>query len=89
MVQPQEQSVQVLLNGLRSSDVQAALNASTFCVDAEPVGSQSSTTNVFLENFPDVVDGLESEPCQVTYSLRVAASCGRARTPRQLFYGKV
>lgn len=63
-MQPQGH-VQVLLNVLRGFNVQAALDAPRFCIDAEPIGSKCSTTNVFLEEGipPNVVDELRSESC--------------------------
>jgi len=62
-MQPQGH-VQVLLNILRGFNVQAALDAPRFCIDAEPVGYEDSTTKVFLEEgiSPDVICGLRSEP---------------------------
>jgi gamma-glutamyltranspeptidase / glutathione hydrolase len=62
-MQPQGH-VQVLLNVLRGFNVQAALDAPRFCIDAEPIGS---TTKVFIEEgiSLDVVDELKSEYCQV------------------------
>lgn len=59
-MQPQGH-VQVLLNVLRGFNVQAALDAPRFCIDAEPTASESSTiSKVFIEEgiSPDVVDKL-------------------------------
>jgi len=61
-VQPQGH-VQVLLNILRGFNVQAALDAPRFCIDAEKIGYEGSVTKVFIEEGipPDVVDELRSE----------------------------
>ena len=66
-MQPQGH-VQVLLNILRGFNVQAALDAPRFCIDAEPIGYKDSMTKVFLEEgiSSDVVDELKSELSQVT-----------------------
>ena len=61
-MQPQGH-VQVLLNVLRGFNVQAALDAPRFCIDAGPIGYEDSTSRVFLEEgiSLDVVDKLGSE----------------------------
>ena len=62
-MQPQGH-VQVLLNILRGFNVQAALDAPRFCIDAEPITSKGSVTSrVFIEEgiSPDVVDELRSK----------------------------
>lgn len=61
-MQPQGH-VQVLLNVLRGFNVQAALDAPRFCIDAEPIAYEGSTTSkVFIEEgvSPVVVDELRS-----------------------------
>lgn len=61
-MQPQGH-VQVLLNILRGFNVQAALDAPRFCIDAEPIAYEGSiTSKVFIEEgiSPDVVDELKS-----------------------------
>ena len=61
-MQPQGH-VQVLLNVLRGFNVQTALDAPRFCIDAEPIGYERSITKVFLEDgiSPNVVDELKGE----------------------------
>jgi gamma-glutamyltranspeptidase/glutathione hydrolase len=62
-MQPQGH-VQVLLNILHGFNVQAALDAPRFCIDAEPIAYEGSTTSkVFLEEgiSPEVADGLKGE----------------------------
>ena len=62
-MQPQGH-IQVLLNILRGFNVQAALDAPRFCIDADQISDNSPTTSrVFVEEgIPsDVVDELKSK----------------------------
>jgi len=67
-MQPQGH-VQVLLNILRGFNVQAALDAPRFCIDAEPIGYEGTVTKVFLEEgiSSDVVDELRKLGHRVEY----------------------
>jgi len=75
-MQPQGQ-IQVLLNILRGFNVQAALDAPRFCIDAEPIAFEGLTTSkVFIEEgiSPDVVDELRAMGHQIEYLTGISRS---------------
>jgi gamma-glutamyltranspeptidase/glutathione hydrolase len=65
-MQPQGH-IQVLLNILHGFDVQTALDAPRFCIDAELIGHNGSATKVFLEEgiSSDVSDELKGKPSKL------------------------
>ncbi|KAF9783460.1 gamma-glutamyltranspeptidase [Thelephora terrestris] len=75
-MQPQGH-IQVLLNILRGLNVQAALDAPRFCIDAEAIPYEGSTTSkVFIEEgiSPDVVDELSGMGHQIEYLIGISRS---------------
>ena len=89
-MQPQGH-VQVLLNILRGFNVQAALDAPRFCIDAEPIGYENSITKVFLEEgiSPVVVDELRSELSRQAVNSRAITNFDSAWTPCRIFDRKL
>lgn len=81
-MQPQGH-VQVLLNVLRGFNVQAALDAPRFCIDAVPTGCGGSMSKVFLEEgiSPDVVEELKGESTRHMIYSQEVTNFGSTRTP--------
>jgi gamma-glutamyltranspeptidase len=87
-MQPQGH-IQVLLNVLRGFNVQAALDAPRFCIDAEPIAYGGSTTSkVFIEEgisvgVVDELRGTLSMPPTNRWPVKTCANLGiRDGAPR-------